>query len=251
MTRLIVTPEALDGAAAGAELTIDGDDHHYLTRVLRLEAGAPIELIDGGGRRAPATVARILERRTAVALSGPVETIERAGPELTSVVALIKGERMDWAIAKLVELGVDRIVPVRCERCVVKIAGDRAAARRDRFVRLAEAAARQCGRPELPAIEPIADFADAVSAIADAGTDARLIFSPLASKTLDQALPPACASIALATGPEGGFTRAELETAGAAGFSPALLGPRVLRAETAAIAALAATSALRGELSGR
>lgn len=245
MTRLIVTPEALDRAAAGADLAIEGDDHHYLSRVLRLTPGAGVEVIDGAGRRAAATVARIAEQRTELTLDGAVELAARRGPTLVSIVALIKGERMDWAIAKLVELGVDRIVPVRCERCVVKVAGDRADSRRERFVRLAGAAARQCGRAELPAIDPIADFADALAGI---DCDARLVFSPLASTSIAGALPPDCGSIALASGPEGGFTRAEIDAATAAGFVPTRLGPRVLRAETAAIAALAATSALRGEL---
>jgi 16S rRNA (uracil1498-N3)-methyltransferase len=247
LTRVIVSPEALDRAAGGADLEISEDDHHHLARVLRLDTGAAIEVIDGAGRRAAAAITAIGDGRCVARLDSPVETIARLGPRLISVVALIKGERMDWAIAKLVELGVDRIVPVRCERCVVKVTGDRAEARVQRFVRLAESAARQCGRAELPDIDPIADFDAAIASI-DAA--ARLIFSPLASRSIAAALGPGAESIALATGPEGGFTRAEIERATAAGYADTLLGPRVLRAETAAITALAATSALRGELGG-
>lgn len=245
LTRLLVSPAALDDAAAGAALVIDGDGHHHLARVLRLEPGAPVEVIDGAGRRAATTIDRVEPDRTLLSLAGPVETAPRAGPELISAVALIKGERMDWAIAKLVELGVDRIVPVRCERCVVKVTGARAEARRERYARLAESAARQCGRADLPAIDPIADFAVALSRL---DSDARLIFSPVADLPIGEALPATCGSIALATGPEGGFTPAEIELAVAAGFIPARLGPRILRAETAAVAALAAASALRGDL---
>lgn len=246
MTRLLVDPAALDRAAEGAGLPIAGDDHHYLARVLRLEVGAALELIDGAGRRAPAVIAHIEAERVIARLTAAPEQISRSGPRLVSVLALIKGERMDWAIAKLVELGVDRIVLARCERCVVQVAGDRAAKRRARYLRLAGAAARQCGRADLPAIDPIADLAAALAAVAD--VDARVVLSPRSERGLDAALPPEPQAIALATGPEGGFTAAELELATARGFVEARLGPRILRAETAAIAALTAASALRGDL---
>ena len=246
MTRLIVESSHLDRAAGSGEIAVTGDDHHYLVRVLRLEVGATLELVDGAGRRARASITSIGASAVVARLIGTLEVVEPDGPTLISIVGLIKGERMDWAITKLVELGADRIIPARCERCVVQIAGARAADRLDRYRRLAEAAARQCGRAALPDIDPITDLPAALAAVAAA--DAKIVLSPRSERAFARALPKSPTAIALATGPEGGFTAAELERATAAGYVEARLGPRILRAETAAIAALTAAAALRGDL---
>jgi 16S rRNA (uracil1498-N3)-methyltransferase len=240
-TRLRVEPAALNAE----RIEIAGDGFHYLVRVRRLGPGDAIELFDGGGRRATAAIESVSPDRAAVRRTGAPTADAPAPVRIISLVALIKGERMDLAVTKLVELGVATIAPIATERSVVRLDDERAEARRRRFERLASEAARQCGRADVPEIRPVAPFA---RAIATAEAELRLIFSPDPGATgLRRALAAgAPSSLCLATGPEGGFTPAELATAAGAGFAIAGLGPRILRAETAAIAAAAAASALLG-----
>src|SRR5690606_37357361 len=119
------------------------------------------------GREADATVVRVGAKDAELEVGAPREAPEPAGPRLTALVPLIKGERTEWALTKLVELGVRRIVPVRCARGVVKLEGERAEARRQRYEKLAIAAARQSRSAHLCRVEAVADFGDAVAAAED------------------------------------------------------------------------------------
>jgi 16S rRNA (uracil1498-N3)-methyltransferase len=233
--RLVIAPERL----VAGELLLDGRDHHYVARVRRLRAGAELLLLDGAGREAEARVDRVGDRDTRLSVAAPRPAPRDARPELVVLLSLIKGERMDWAIEKLVELGVDRIVPVCAERSVVRVAPGGAGQRQRRLEAVARAAAQQCRRAELADIaEPVA-LADAVAQLRP-GTLALVLWEEERSRTLRDALSPGASAVALLVGPEGGFTSAEVACAVAAGFETVRLGPLVLRAETAAIAAVAA-----------
>ena len=234
---------------AAGELVVAGDDHHYLFRVRRLRGGDEVTLFDGHGHEACATITTI--GATTATLSVGEVSAARPAPhraELVMLVALIKGERMDWAVQKLVELGVAEIIPVAAARCVVKLDDARARKRRERLVAIGRAAARQCTRTTVPEIHLVHDLDDALARVAE--IPLKLGFWTSARETsLRSRLPdPPPPRIAVLIGPEGGFTDAEIASAEEQGFLAVGLGPRILRAETAAIAAAAVLAFAVGDL---
>jgi 16S rRNA (uracil1498-N3)-methyltransferase len=231
MIRVRVEPPL---AAGDLALPASGDAYHYLTRVLRLAPGARVVLFDGAGLEADAAIGAIDAERAVVCAAAP-RPVAAPVPRIVVLQALIKGDRMDWCVEKLVEVGADEIAIVAAERSVVKLDGDRAAARQKRLQAVAAAAARQCGRADVPAVAAPEPLAAALRRVATC--EIRLVGDPAASA------PPRAgdaASVALLVGPEGGLAPAELDQAAAAGFAPVTLGPYVLRAETAGPVAVAA-----------
>lgn len=233
--RLFVDPHAL---RAGS-LVLDGDAHHYLFRVRRLRPGSVVTLFDGAGCEADATV-------TSVAGDRAVLTVEPARPvspartcRVTVMPALIKGERMDYCIQKLVELGVAEIAPVCTARTVVRLSGERAQRRHERFMDIARDAARQSRRATVPEIRDIVALDEALGRVA--AVPLKLLLWPREQeRSLRQVVAaPLPQAVCALIGPEGGFTPDEVERAVAAGFEPVSLGPQILRAETAALAVAA------------
>ena len=238
VSRLLVAPASL----RAGELVIDGDDHHYLFRVRRLRPGDQVTLFDGAGGEADAEVLRV-EAATAVLRAGAPRQHGPAGCRLRVAVGLIKGDRMDWCVQKLVEVGADEIVLVQTARAVVRLDGDRAAARAARLEGVARDAARQSRRATLPSITLLPSFAGVLTRLAD--SDLRLLAHTQASgEDLRAALPAApTATAALFVGPEGGFTGDEIAAALAGGWALVGLGQNVLRTETAAIVGAALLAA--------
>ena len=206
-------------------LELTDDDHHHLARVLRLRPGDELTVSDGAGRWRRCRFGAPLEP------IGAIERDDALQPELTIAFALVKGERPEWVVQKLTEVGVDRIVPFIAERSVVHWDEAKAARNHTRLVTVAREAAMQSRRTWLPTVEPVAVFDDLAgrtgAALTDRGGD-----------------PPSLRHPVLLVGPEGGWSErergAELPAVG--------LGPTVLRAETAAIVAGAALSGLRSAL---
>jgi 16S rRNA (uracil1498-N3)-methyltransferase len=227
--RLWVSPEAL--AAGRAEIT--GDDHHYLFRVRRLTVGARVVAFDGEGGEADGEVVEIAAARAVVRLEA-VRREPAAALHITVVQALIKGDRMDWCVQKLVEVGVSRIVVVAAERSVVRLDPERAASRQARLTAIAREAAKQSRRAVIPPVE-LATFDDAVAAPADL----RLVCLP-AARPLRELWGTAARTASILVGPEGGLSPAEIDRALAAGYEAVSLGPTVLRAETAGLVAVSA-----------
>jgi 16S rRNA (uracil1498-N3)-methyltransferase len=238
---------------AAGELTITGDEHHYLHRVRRARPGDAVELVDGTGHRATATIERIAADATIVRAGVP-ELVADASPRIRVLLPLIKGDRMDVCLEKLVEVGADEIVLWPAARAVVKLDGDRLEARLAKFRAALQAAARQCGRASVPTVMAAGSLADAIGlpppapALAPAPAAAviglppaappapailRLVLDPGAERT---AIPPAD-DVTIISGPEGGFAPEELDAL--AGWTSLGLGPRVLRAETAPVVAVA------------
>lgn len=228
--RVLVSAEAI---AAGTARIV-GDDHHYLFRVRRLAPGAAVTVFDGAGGEADAVVEQVAAAEATLRI-GPARREDAPDLHLTVIQALIKGERMDWCVQKLVEVGVDRIVVVGTERSVVRLDDDRAASRQVRLATIAREAAKQARRATIPAVE-LASFDDALAIPADL----RLCCHPVASRSLRELIAAPAASAALIVGPEGGLAPAELERAAGAGYETVSLGTSVLRAETAGVAAVAA-----------
>jgi 16S rRNA (uracil1498-N3)-methyltransferase len=219
-------------------LLVAGADHHYLAHVLRVRPGDEVVVFDGRGGSARARVDAVTADAVSLAV-GDIERTPAPRVDLALLVALLKGEKMDLVVQKATELGAARIVPLRAERSVVKLEPSRAGARIARWQKIANEAARQCGRADAPAIAAPAAPAEAFAA----ASGFRVAFHERAVTPLRRVLPEAPPErVAIAIGPEGGFTDAEIDSAAAAGFAVCGLGPRVLRAETAAIAALAAVA---------
>jgi 16S rRNA (uracil1498-N3)-methyltransferase len=219
-------PEPL---ASGGEVSIGEDDARYLTRVLRLPVGAPVVLFDGRGGEYEATIASAGRRRVVLAVGThrPVEC--ESALAITVAQGISRGERMDHVVQKTTELGAAAIVPLVCERGVVRLDEKRAAARLEHWQRVAAGACRQCGRNRLPRIAPITALGRRLTDIEPAGAGM-------------------AGPVVLLVGPEGGLTEQEAMAASDAGFLPIRLGPRVLRTETAAVAGVTALQTLWGDL---
>jgi 16S rRNA (uracil1498-N3)-methyltransferase len=159
------------------------------------------------------------------------------------VQGLPEADKMDWILQKSVELGVAWVQPVVCERSVVRLSGERAARREAHWQRVVVAACEQCGRNRVPELRPTLAFRDWAAQPSQAG---RWMLAPGAAESL-AARPPPAGPVELLVGPEGGLSERELDIAATIGFAALSLGPRVLRAETAPLAALATMQALWGD----
>jgi 16S rRNA (uracil1498-N3)-methyltransferase len=242
-TRLYVDPARL----ASGTLAVDGNDFRYLCRVLRLRPGDALTVFDGQGRDSDARVLRVEEHTVWLEMATP-RAAPPAGVGITLCVALLKGERMDLVVQKATELGASRIVPMVTARSVVKLAGDRAQARTARWQKIAREASRQSGRSDAPEIAPVTSFDLALASISTAAFRV-LFYEGARQRSLRAHLPShGPPEVAVVVGPEGGFTEAEIQAAESAGFVSTGLGPRVLRAETAALAALAVLGFALGDL---
>ncbi|MBA3460518.1 MAG: 16S rRNA (uracil(1498)-N(3))-methyltransferase [Deltaproteobacteria bacterium] len=222
--RIFVPPAQL---AAGT-LSITGDEHHYLSRVRRARTGDRLELVDGAGRRAAATIASISDSATTLTVSDP-EAIASAPPFIRALIPWIKGDRMDVCIEKLVEAGCDEIVVWPAARAVVVLDSERRAGRIVKLASAVQAAARQCGRAQVPTVRAADSLSSALPA-----EGLRIVLDPTSDGVLEAG---AAAEVTLISGPEGGFTNAELEQL--AMCTSVGLGPRILRAETAPVIATA------------
>lgn len=237
----IYHPEPL---ADDTEFTLADTARAHVGRVLRLKAGAALVLFDGTGAEWPATLvdAPLGTVRTRAGVARNVES----PLALTLVQGISRGERMDWTVQKAVELGVQHIRPVTAERSAVRLDAARATKRHAHWTGVVIASCEQCGRTQLPRIDPPMSLEGVLRD--SAGTI--LVLDPDAATTLPAVAPDRSGGITLLVGPEGGFSAAELEAVDAAGGTRLRLGPRVLRTETAGVAAIAALQALYGDLSG-
>ena len=220
------------------------DAAHHLAHVLRLAEGDVLVVFDGRGLEYPAVVERIGKSGVTLRVSNP-SPVDRESPlAVTLAQGISSGERMDYTVQKAVELGVYAIQPLATERSVVRLNAERAAKRVAHWQAIAVAACEQSGRNRVPEVLPVAPV---TGWLAHVPADAlRLTLSPGAASTLHELDRPS-ASIQLLVGPEGGLSPREREDAHAAGFTPLKLGPRVLRTETAALAAMAAMQAIWGD----
>ena len=230
--------------ASGDQIALPPAVAHHAVRVLRLEEGDAVILFDGEGGEYPARLTRV-DGRAVLANVGERRGVERESPlSVTLVQGLAAADRMEFAIQKSVELGVAAIVPVTTARSVVRLSADRARRRVEHWQQVVVAACEQCGRDRLPAIHPLCDLSEWLRAPSTAAM--RLLLSPDAPRALGQHNRPD-GTIELLVGPEGGLTADESMAATTAGFHAVRLGPRILRTETAAPAALAAMNALWGD----
>lgn len=239
------------GAGSVARLPAQAADH--VTRVLRLRPGALLTVFDGRGGEYDAELLAA-GRGTAEVRVGAHHAVERESPlQITLLQGLARGEKMDWIVQKATELGVGVIVPLATERSVVQLEAGRAERRASHWQAVAIAACEQSGRNRVPRVEAPLPLA----AVCEPGPEPlrRWILVPGADCPLAAAAAAAAAdgigvgvACELLVGPEGGLSDAEVALAVRRGFVPVSLGPRVLRTETAGIAAISMLQALLGDL---
>lgn len=221
---------------SGKRVKLEGNAASHITRVLRLRVGAALVLFDGTGGEYEGSIDKAHGGEVIVAV-GAQAAVERESPlQLTLAQGVSRGERMDLVVQKATELGVSHVVPVLTERSVVRLTAQQSDRKVNHWRAVAIAACEQCGRNRLPSVAAPVALREFLKG--DAGTaGTRLLLSPEGSATLkDVARPDGALTVLI--GPEGGLTDEEEQAAVAAGFTALRLGPRVLRTETAAIAAL-------------
>ena len=228
--------------AGGVSLLPESSAHHAL-HVLRLRPGDEVVLFNGRGGEYAGRIAAMDRLRITVDVLQH-RPLERESPlAVTLVQGVSAGEKMDFTVQKATELGVAALQPVVAARSTGRITGERAELKRAHWQRVAIAACEQCGRNRVPEVLPVLPLAQFCAA--DPAAGARLLLSPLAELGLRGAT--LGGAVTLAAGPEAGFTAEEEALLAQSGFVPVRLGPRVLRTETAALAALAALNALAGD----
>jgi len=241
-TRLFVSEALINGTV----VVVEGDRARYLGRVLRLRTGDAITVFDSTGPEWPATIENMTKSTVTLQVGDSREAGTESPLNIHLVQGVSRGERMDFVVQKATELGVKRITPVLTEYGVVKLDGDRAAKRREHWAGVAVSACEQSGRTRPPLIDTPISLKQWFGA-KPAGADVDLVLRPGARTPLAGVTAPATKACIL-IGPEGGFSDKEYEDAEIAGFDAVSLGPRILRTETAAAAALAVMQATWGDL---
>ncbi|MBF0625761.1 MAG: 16S rRNA (uracil(1498)-N(3))-methyltransferase [Magnetococcales bacterium] len=227
-------------------VTLNREEERYLLKVLRLDAGAPVVLLDGTGGEWPGEVAAV-RPRVLIHLSGHRPVARESPLAITLVAGLARSAPMEWVIQKAVELGVATVVPLVTRRSVSRPDARQAANKLERWQRIAREAVEQCGRTRLPLIHPPVAWPE-LPPLLPGGP--RLLFWEEARENGGLGrLPAPGPTLTLLTGPEGGLDPAEVAAArDGLGFVTVGLGPRILRAETAAITVLAMAQTLWGDL---
>jgi 16S rRNA (uracil1498-N3)-methyltransferase len=228
----------------GADLALPAGAAHHAVQVLRLRTGDTLTLFDGEGGEYGAQIAQVTKRAASVRVLER-RAVERESPlEITLVQSLLAAERMDYSIQKAVELGATAIAPVAASRSVARLEGARSLRRVEHWRQIVIAACEQCGRNRLPYVHPPCELAEWLRQPSE--SELRLLLSPQARQSLSDLSSPS-GPVELLVGPEGGLAQDEEAAVLTKGFRAVRLGPRILRAETAGPALLAAINALWGD----
>lgn len=231
--------------AAGAELALEASPSQHLARVLRKGEGDELRLFDGGGAEFRARIVAADKRRVVVAVLASEPGLAESPLRIHLGIGISRGERMDWVVQKATELGVAAISPLYTERTEVRLRGEREGRKRQHWEQVTVSACEQCGRSIIPVVhEPVG----LSQWLHNAEGERRFVLHHRATAAPAGAEWPA--SISLLVGPEGGLGDAEIAAAEMAGFESLALGPRVLRTETAPLAALAILQARWGDMGG-
>ena len=234
----------------GQIIELSDENKHHAARVLRLKTGDAITLFNGNGGEFSAHIENISKSSTTV-LIDTYHEIECESPlHIELAQAICVNEKMDWIIQKAVELGVTCIQPITTTRSIVHLSDERSSKRLQHWQKIIVSACEQCGRNHLPQILPLISLPEWLSQkkTAQSAHDLYFMLSTTTTKGLkDIPKPPASANLALVIGPEGGFTPEEEIAILHTGFIPLRLGKRILRTESAALAAIAALQTLWGD----
>ena len=235
----VYTPDLL---APDSTVVLSAMPSSHLIKVMRLRSGAKAVLFNGDGNdylceillaKAEAAQLRILSSQPAVGESSL---------KITLLQAICRGDKMDWVLEKATELGVTHVIPVQSERSEVQLDSDRASKRREHWQRIVISACEQSGRAFIPQVEALQPLGHRLSGEIQAAT--KLVLEPGGAAIFK---PRERSSVAIAVGPEGGWSERDLAQLALGGFSAVAIGPRILRTETAGIAAISVMQALFGD----
>ena len=229
----------------GASMPLEAGPSQHIARALRMQAGDALVLFDGTGGEFPAELLAVGKKEVVVKLGERSDQDVESPLALHLGIAISRGDRMDWVVQKATELGVTTLSPLFTERTEVKLNGERADKKLRHWQQIAISACEQCGRNRLPGIPGLWTLQQWLHRTR---AEQKLVLHHRAGAG-DAAATTAPQSIALLVGPEGGLSDAEIATAEVAGYRSMRLGPRVLRTETAPLAALAILQARWGDMS--
>jgi 16S rRNA (uracil1498-N3)-methyltransferase len=239
-----------EAVTVGAQAALTGTDAKHIRTVLRLRPGDRVWLFDGSGAEFEAKIESLEGNRVIVAVIDAAAPRRESPVRIAAAQAILKEKKMDRIVRQITELGVDAWIPFSAERSVARPSPGKLAARIDRWHRIAAEAAKQCRRLKRLHIAPSTDFDGAIAQAE--GFDVKILFweeAPLEAGW--PVFPAPVSSVFLLVGPEGGLTGEEVDRARSSGFWPASLGPRILRAETAAVVACALAQHRYGDLGER
>lgn len=228
--------------AEDLQVVLDEDSAHYIRTVLRLKKDLQIVLFNGNGGDYLCTLVEVSRKQVLIDVQQWLDRSVESPLTVTLGLGISRGDRMDLSVQKAVELGVNAMTPLLTERCVVQFKGEKKQQRLQHWQKIVQHAAEQSGRtrlPDLAEIEHLSDWLDRQGGL-------KVFLDPYAEASLAD-LTPEDMNVTLLSGPEGGFSDQERELAKAAGFIPVRLGSRILRTETASLAALAAVQMLWGD----
>lgn len=239
------TPRCYTDQPLGAAqtVTLEPEASHHLLRVLRLRCGDSLILFNGDGRDYSGVLAEANGKLAVAEMSEEHDAGTESGLRIELGQGISRGERMDFVLQKSVELGVGVVTPLWTTRSQVQLHGSRLEKRHSHWRSVMRSACEQSGRAVIPVLNPACALADWCTST---DTQLQIVLDPGASAHLRDF--PAVSSVCILIGPEGGLDRDEISLAEASGFTPVRLGPRTLRTETAALAALAAVQTLWGDL---
>ncbi|MCK5870231.1 16S rRNA (uracil(1498)-N(3))-methyltransferase [Methylococcaceae bacterium CS1] len=227
-------------------IELDEDGAHYLRAVLRLKKGQLITLFNGEGGEFQGQTVEVSRKRVLIELQSFVSRSVESALQVNLGLGISRGDRMDFSVQKSVELGIHQIAPLQTERCVVQLKAEKGQNKVRHWQKIAQHAAEQSGRTYRPKVEDV----DSLEVWVNHQDGLKVFLDPFATQTL-QELQPEANKVTLLAGPEGGFSEQEREIAKQAGFISVQLGPRILRTETAALAALTAVQVLWGDLGAK
>ncbi|MGR8929267.1 MAG: 16S rRNA (uracil(1498)-N(3))-methyltransferase [Gammaproteobacteria bacterium] len=226
----------------GSHIELTDDGAHYVRSVLRLKTGDAIVLFNGAGGEYPSRFSEVSRKAVRIEIEAYDARDVESPLKVSLGLGISRGDRMDWAVQKAVELGVAQLTPLLTERCVAKLNEDKKQQRWQHWQHIVQHAAEQSGRTRLPVFGPISQLYDWI----EQPQGLKVFLDPYASQTLAD-LQPSAQQITLMSGPEGGFSDREREIAVDAGFLPVRMGARILRTETAVLSALSAVQTLWGD----
>ncbi len=239
LTRIYTSQKLTSNTA----VTLEPEPSRHIARALRMGVGETLTLFDGRGGEYVADITAVTRQCVTLRTGEQQPGLAESPLAIQLGIAVSRGERMDWVMQKATELGVASIAPLRSENCAVKLSAERAEKKWRHWQQIINSACEQSGRCHIPQVQPINSLGQWTAA---ADAQRKFILDPGVAASQLGAPPPA--SVALLVGPEGGFSDAELEAAEAEGFQALRLGPRVLRTETAPLAAIALLQGLWGDM---
>lgn len=242
--RFYCDPKTSDKLALGAQIKLPENAAIHATRALRLEVGDKIALFNGDGQDYQADLTFIKKGDVSAKITS-IKKVDNESPiKVILAQAISSGDRMDFTIQKAVEMGVTEIQPIASQRSVVKLSGERAEKRREHWQNVVNSACEQSGRAFVPQVAMPASLANWLASKPDAQT--KVTLAPTAEVSFKE-LPTPTGNICLLVGAEGGLTEDEISLAESQGFTPVRLGKRILRTETAPLAAIATMQAIWGD----